>query len=266
MIFLDLIGVLLIVVGAIVGWQLVTPHISLLGPPAALAGAVVLRRIGFWVVERIWPSARRRPRADGCVTLAVTLAALSWGGWLFKSAHSWRVELSEHDECVVRFYEWRSGNCLLEFYHDGTRLGGTTLDRGLLSHPWAVFPGPDGQSVICFSSLDLTFAAFSVDLRSRPVPGASGDGVAVPRDLDEAVIRSDFPVRACTPAEVAFVADLIAQASPSRWASHLSVDALPPEAERDRCLSFLRLATTPNLWRDPSLHGAPPHILPAELP
>jgi hypothetical protein len=207
---------------------------------------------------------RMRWRFGVCLTLII-FAALLLCWWLTKSARFSQVMLSEHAYCKVHFYYWRSGNCTLDFYRDGVRVGGTTLGRGLFTHPWAVFPGPAGQSVICFSWLDTTFAAFSVDLRQRPEQ-KDNSGVQVPPALAEAVNRSDFPVRACTPAEVLFVADLIARATPSSWASHLYVDEVAPDQEKQRCLSFLRLATTPGLWRDPSLHGAPPQILPADLP
>ncbi len=202
---------------------------------------------------------RRRWPFGGWFTFVLALAGLLLCVWLAKSACTWRVTLAEHTECRVRFYRWCSGDCVLDFYRDGVRFGGTTLNRGLFEHPWAVFPGPHGQSVVCFSWLDTTFAAFSVDLRRR-------SDATVPRILEEAVAGSDFPVRACTRAEVDFVADLITHADPDCWASHLYADKIPADLERDRCLSFLRLATTPDLWRDHSLHGAPPQILPVDSP
>ncbi len=197
---------------------------------------------------------RRRWPFGGCLTTVIVLACLLLSWWLIKAARVWQVALTENSYCRVHFYCWYSGDCTLDFYRDGAHVGRTVLGRGLFTHPWAVFPGPDGQSVVCFSWLDATFAAFTVDLRQRT-------DAAVPRVLEEAVERSDFPVRACTHVEVEFVADLIADAEPSHWASHLYVDELPADLERDRCQSFLRLATMPNLWRNRSLDGAPPKIL-----
>jgi hypothetical protein len=80
--------------------------------------------------------------------------------------------------------------------------------------------------------------------------------------LKEAISSSDFAVRARNRSEVEFVAKLLQNAGPDRWAMPSQPWWMTVDQERVECLRFLRLATTPNLWRDPARHASPPAILP----
>jgi hypothetical protein len=74
----------------------------------------------------------------------------------------------------------------------------------LFEHPWAIFPGPDGNIAACFSELDTTYAVFTINFTKR-----NPQGVVIPEKLQEAVDHSDFEVRASTRKEISFVANYI---------------------------------------------------------
>lgn len=210
-----------------------------------------------WVVTGAVLSKRKRGR-----WLIVFLLAAIITGFLFWWASISRPvaypALSQSRHCKMQFHQWYTGRCVVSFYENGVRVGTATLSTGLFTHPWAMFPGPAGTSVVCFSWLDTTYAAFTVDFARR-----NERGVSIPRKLRDAVDYSDFDVRACTTDEVAFVANFIRTASPdalfglSRW-GRTTVE--PKEND----LLFLKLATNPYDSRDPVLKDARPQILPGD--
>lgn len=206
--------------------------------------------------------------------ISAVAAKKSWGKWLagllFLALISvfsfwWAsisrpvadISLSQGRHCKMQFHQWYTGKCVLSCYEDGVRIGKATLTTGFFTHPWAMFPGPDGKSVVCFSWLDTTYAAFTVDLAKR-----NPEGVTIPRKLGGTVDFSNFDVRACSTGEVEFVANFIRTAGPNLF--NLSRWGLRSPQSKENALLFLKLATTPNDWNDPVLKDAKPQILPRD--
>lgn len=248
-------------VGALAGWYLLEDRVPLGAALTALLGAWLGRAL-FHRLTWAWARQVGRvapERRGGWAMLFWTLAPLALGAWLYKSSFSDRVDLNERDHARVWFYDRASANCRIEFFRDGRLRGRTMLLRGPFYHPMLVIPGPLGRSVVCFSWMDTTYAAFAVDLRDLPArPG-------VPRVADrllDGVGHSDFPVRACTPAEAEFARDVLRWGPTSLWAANFG-GPLPEARLREVSLFLLNGATTP--YHAGERCGYPAHLLPAGL-
>ena len=115
-----------------------------------------------------------------------------------------RVDRSENRRCTLEFCRWYSGGCVLSCYQNDVCTGTVDLVSRLLEHPWAMFPGPDGYTVVCFSRLDTTYAAFTVDM-TKPNDDPRFTRLHLQVPVEPVIERSDFMVRACTAKEVEFV-------------------------------------------------------------
>lgn len=188
------------------------------------------------------------------MSLVTFVSCALW--WIYISWPVASVKLSEGRSCRMQFHQWYTGRCVLSYYENSTCLGTTKLALGLFTHPWAVFPGPEGKSAVCLSWLDNTYTAFAVDYSK-----GRRKKVVIPDKLQEAVDESDFEVRACSRREVEFVADFI-RTTDSQLLSSVLRGGLEPNESREDVLRFLRWATEPNNYRDPVLKGAKPQILP----
>ena len=89
-------------------------------------------------------------------------------------------------------------------YQNDVRTGTADLVSGMLEHPWAMFPGPDGYTVVCFSRLDTTYAAFTVEV-TKPNDDPRFTRLHLQVPVEPVIERSDFLVRACTGKEVDFI-------------------------------------------------------------
>ena len=119
-----------------------------------------------------------------------------------------RVDLSENRRCTLEFCRWYSGSCVLSCYQHDVCTGTVHLVSGLFEHPWAMFPGPDGNTAVCFSRLDTTYAAFTLEVtKSNNDPCFARLHLQAP--AEPVLKRSDFLVRACTIKEVEFVRQYI---------------------------------------------------------
>jgi hypothetical protein len=194
--------------------------------------------------------------------LIVLMLLVGW--WAKVSMQVAHVTLSNDRYCTLQFHQWYTGKSILSYFENGTCVGVVQLNNDLFNDPLAMFPGPDGLSVVCLSWPDTFDAAFTVDFSKR-----SHDGVPIPKRLrldgQEAVDFSNFKVRACTPKEVEFVrhyietADLKTFANCTRWGNSAAT-----EEQRANTLRFLTWAISPNNWQDPILKNAKPLILPEE--
>lgn len=131
--------------------------------------------------------------------------------------------------------------------------------KGLLEWPIAVFPNADEASLMCLYELDTTIAVFIIDLTKR-----NNDGVTPPPRLRDTVSFSNFEVRACTKAEVAYAREYIStNADMLRKRIFALHAAREPEQLKKNLLYALALGTTPNEERDVTLRGySQPQILP----
>jgi hypothetical protein len=215
---------------------------EILGPLMAFAGF-----IGLMVKKKFY-----RCLAGLSAVLLVTFLSF----WVYISSQVAHLSLSKDRYCKMQFHQWYTGRCVLSYFDNGICLGTVILDNGFLTDPWAIFPGPDGKSVVCLSELDLTDAAFTVNFTK-----CSNQGVTIPMGLQDAVDRSDFEVRACTRKEVNFVENFIKTADSSVVAGCLR-GGLTPSYTREDWVNYFRCATSPNDWRDPVLKDAKPQILP----
>jgi hypothetical protein len=176
--------------------------------------------------------------------------------WFYISSPVVNVSLSKNSYCKMQFNQWYTGRCMLYYYEDSVCIGRVKLGLGLFTHPLAVFPGSDGKTVVCFSRLDTTYAAFTVDFSKR-----IQQGTHIPAKLQDAVNYSNFEVRACTRQEVNFVADYIRTVDSNLLAKHL-IGGETSEQSRANALLFLRYSTEEHNWHDPVLENAYPQILP----
>jgi len=219
----------------------------MLGMIVALIGWAVISDV---VANRSWG------KRLALLFLSVVISAfLIW--WVSISRPVAELSLPQKLHCRMQFHRWWTGKCVLSCEENGVRAGTTTLATGLFTHPWAAFPGPGGNTVICFSRLDNTYAVFTVDVAKR-----NPKGVSIPPKLEGTVDFSNFEVRACSTDEVAFVANLIRTAAPSL--SNLSRWGLSSPQSREDALLFLKLATTRYDENDPVLKEARPQILSGE--
>ena len=139
------------------------------------------------------------------------------------------------------------------YYENGLCTGTVRLSGGLLADPLAFFPGPDANTVLCLSWLDITNAAFTVDFAKR-----NPRGVTIPEQLEDAVDWSAFEVRACTRREVDFTEQYLKTVD-RQTLSHLVRGGSGSEEERQNMLKFLHSATTPSGGYD---HNARAQIVP----
>ena len=170
-----------------------------------------------------------------------------------------RVDLSENRRCTLEFCRWYSGGCVLTCYQNSACTGTVDLVSGLLEHPWAMFPGPDGNTVICFSRLDTTYAAFAVDM-TKPNDDPQFTRLHLQVRVEPVIERSDFLVRACTAKEVEHVRQYIQTAGLSILAK--SVKGGVSDEGRRNLLAVVTWSTTPYNWKDPVAKLARPQILP----
>ena len=148
---------------------------------------------------------------------------------------------------------------MLSCYQDGVRTGTAELINGLFEHPWAMFPGPDGDTVICFSILDTTYATFTVDVtKPNDDPRFARLHLRVP--VEPVVERSDFLVRACTVKEVDYLAEYIKTTDLKTLSKSLRGGA--STETREDLLTYLAWSTTPYNWKVPVSKFAKPQILP----
>ena len=162
--------------------------------------------------------------------------------WVCVSTQVARVTFSQDRYCRLQFHEWNSGRAVLSYYEKGALVGRVQLNNDLFNDPLAMFPGPDGHSVVCLSWPDTFDTAFTVDFSKY-----NREGVKIPERLrlggQEVVDFSNFEVRACTTAEVNFVrhfiegTDLKTLGLCTRWGSPATEDT------RKYTLHFLGWAT-----------------------
>jgi len=179
-------------------------------------------------------------------------------GWIYFSLPVAHLSFSKDRRCEMEFHQWYTGRCILSYYENDVPVGTVRLHSDFFDNPIAFFPGPDGRSVICFSFLDTTYAAFTVDFTKR-----NQKGVYVPlllRVPDEPVVdHSDFEVRACTAKEVAFVGHYIKTVDLATL-SNLVRNGTTPETREDM-LRHLAWSTHLPDRGDPVLKYAKPQIL-----
>ena len=182
------------------------------------------------------------------------------GPWFWISRFSQAdVSLSDHRRCTLEWHRWYSGNTVLSCYQDGTRTGTVKLINGLFEHPSTMYPGPDGNTVVCFSILDTTYATFAVDV-TKPNDDPRFTRLHL-RVTDEPVVEpSDFLVRACTVKEVEFVTEYIKTTNLKTLS--MSVRGGMSDTTREDLLTYLEWSTTPYNWKDPVAKLAKPQILP----
>jgi len=196
----------------------------------------------------------------GVALLAFLL--LSWS--VHVSGQVARVTFSKDRYCKLEFHQWYSGMSILSYYENGVCVGIVKLNNDLFNDPLAMFPGPDGKSVVCLSWPDTFDAAFTVDFTKR-----RWDGVTIPERLrlegQEAVDFSNFKVRACTTKEVEFVRQFIQGSDLKTFASCTRYgERAQTEDARADMLRFLTWATSTPVWSDPDLEHAAPLILPED--
>ena len=199
----------------------------------------------------------KKRRFGGCGCLAILLAVVMAAYWgRVSSFPTARVTLSANRRCTLEFHRWYSGRCVLSCYENGVCVGTTRLCTGWLTDPIAFFPGPNENTVVCFSWGDTTDAAFTVDLTGRHPSGA-----AIPTRLADVVDWSAFEVRACTRREVDFTVHYIKTADQTDLA-RLSRMGSGSEQVRADLLKFLLWATGERDYRDPVLKDAIPQLMP----
>jgi hypothetical protein len=190
---------------------------------------------------------------------AALLAVLLFAWWADVSRQVAHVTFSKDRYCKLQFHQWYSGRSILSYYENGACVGHVQLNNDLFNDPLAMFPGPDGRSVVCLSWPDTFDAAFTVDFSKR-----SSAGCTIPERLrlegQEAVDFSNFEVRACTTKEVEFVRRFIRNADLKTLGDCIRNKAT--EEARQDTLTFLAWATSPNNWTDPVLKNAAPLLLP----
>ena len=201
------------------------------------------------------PKARRWPL--GCLSLCLLLVAGPWF-WISRFPQA-DVQLSDNRRCTLQWHRWYSGSTVLSCYQNGARTGTTELINGLFEHPWAMFPGPDGNTVVCFSILDMTYATFAVDV-TKPNNDPKFTQLHLRVPVEPVLERSDFLVRACTAEEVKLVAEYI-KTTDSRTLARSVRGGVSAETRED-LLTYLTWSTTPYNSKDPVLKFAKPQILP----
>ena len=199
---------------------------------------------GGWLVSALRQLGAQIRRL-GCLAILLAIGGIVLAFvvtvWVkFSSFPPAYLSLPDHRRCVLEFHHWYSGRYVLSYYDNSTCIGTVRLSGGLLTDPLGFFPGPDGNTVLCLSWLDITNAAFTVDFTKRHPRGAT-----IPEQLEDAVDWSAFEVRACTQREVDFTRQYLRTVDRQTLA-HLVRGGSGSEAERQNMLEFLRSATTPS--------------------
>lgn len=178
---------------------------------------------------------------DSGARLFAYFCALYLAGWIYVSIPVSHFSFSKDRYCKMEFHQWLTGRCVLSYYENSVCVGTVRLHSDLLNNPVAFFPGMDGESVVCFSYLDTTWAAFTVDFTKQ-----DNNGVVIPERLrdpgQEAVDRSDFEVRACTRKEVNFVEQYIKTVDSNTLSNLVIRGSTAPETRRN-LLTFLVMAS-----------------------
>ena len=191
------------------------------------------------------------------MSLCFLIIASPWF-WIchWRAAH---VNLSDNRRCTLEYCRWYSGGCVLSCFQNDVRTGTVDLVSGMLEHPWAMFPGPDGNTVICCSILDTTYAAFTVDVtKLNDDPQFTRLHLQVP--VEPVIERSDFLVRACTAKEMEFVRQYVQTVDLNTLGKSMKGGAITET--RKNVLTYLTWSTSPNNWQDPVTKFAKPQILP----
>ena len=192
------------------------------------------------------------------IVLVVVLAFIAII-WILVSRKVVYISVGNGGQCVWRLNEWYSGRCVLSYYQDGIRKGIVRTHKGAFEWPAAAFSGPDPNSILCIYELDNTIAVFAIDL-TEP----NEKGIAPPPSLSTTVLFSNFPVRACTKAEVAYLKDCI---SSSRALANntfsLSDSRVDLKTLKQNLLRVVDMGTRPNRERTgDSRYDAQPQIVP----
>ena len=122
-------------------------------------------------------------------------------------------------------------------------MGTVLLHSDIFDNPMAFFPGPDGHSVVCFSYLDASYTAFTVNFTSRD-RRESINSLPLQVTSEPVANRSDFEVRACTTKEVDFVRRYIETEDLATLSGLLGARATEIAQVRQNLLYFLESATT----------------------
>jgi hypothetical protein len=157
------------------------------------------------------------------------------------------------------FYQWYAGRCVLSYYEKAACVGTVLLHSDIFDNPMAFFRGPDEHSVVCFSCLDTSHTAFTVDFTRR---NGQESIHSLPLKVTSAPVvdRSNFEVRACTTQEVDFVRHYIETADLATLSGLWGARPLPTPEVRQNLLNFLESATTTNHAKD----DAHPQVLPED--
>jgi len=189
----------------------------------------------------------------GVIALLVTY-------WVAVSRKTVLISLGPGRDCKWQLNHWCTGRCLFSYYEHGVCKGTVRTCKGLFEWPGAVFAGLDGESVICIYELDTTVAVFTIDLTKR-----NSAGISPPKSLTDTVLFSNFAVRACTKAEVAYVKRYISVNSDVLFKRTFALNDsnVAPERLKKNLLNALALGTTPNEEREVSWRQySQPQILP----
>jgi hypothetical protein len=133
------------------------------------------------------------------IGIAISLGLLLIAYWVAISQKVVRISLDQNSYCEWRLNEWFTGKSVLSHYRQGAYTGTVRMNKGLFESPTAMFRGLQANTVICIYILDTTIAVFVVDFTPPPAIQTAPDS------LRETVVSSNFPVRACTKAEVAYL-------------------------------------------------------------
>jgi hypothetical protein len=192
------------------------------------------------------------------VALIVIVLALSF--WIMISSKVVGFSMAENTECRWQLNQWHTGRCVFSYYENGARKGVLRTYKGLFERPVAVFPGSDNQSVICIYELDTTIAVFTIELSK-----ADSAGIAAPQSLKDTILFSNFRVRACTKAEVAYLRNHISSTRGPLWRNAFAIfgSKVDPEQARQSLLRALDMGTIPQEERKGEwLYYSHPQIVP----
>jgi hypothetical protein len=174
----------------------------------------------------------------GLVAFALAIVYVSW---CVTTPQVAKVSLSPTSYCEMRIPLFYTRGATIDYYQNHHRVGGLTMVNDFLFDQEAIYPGPDGHSVVCLSWPDTVEAAFTIDFSRRSRSSSPTDS----RIRENLVEKTDFEVRACTTDEVASVrhfiqtADLKTFAACTRWGARAE-----NEDTRQGELLFLSDATT----------------------
>jgi hypothetical protein len=175
------------------------------------------------------------------ILLLIVIALLLFC-WITLSRKVVSVSLGEGREGKWQLNQWYTGRCLFSYYENGVFKGNVRTFKGPFEWPVAVFPGLTAETVICIYELDTTIAVFTIDLTKR-----NTTGIPPPKSLAETVLFSNFEVRACTKAEVAYLNQYIsANALALDTRTFALKNSNEPEQLKHNLLYAMALGTVPH--------------------